>query len=343
MKKNNMLFISTIICLLLLLPVGALMTACAPATPTQVFELKLSHHLPPTAPAAKALDEWTKKLEASTNGGVKFTIYPSESLAKGREAYSATKGGICDVAFVNLVYESSKWSLNNVLTLATLPVPTDKRGTEIWNKLWKKYPETLNEFEGVKVLSNVVGMTTSIHTKDPVRVPNDIKGMKMAAMGDSLTILQTAGASPVSMPAGDWYMSAEKGVIQGCMAPVGVVTDRGIQEVLKNHIDLGIGQGGNIVIINLARWNSFPSDIQSKFEKLTSWLNDAVRTANDQLDAEGWQKCAGQNIVKPTAAELKLWLACTEPTGQAWIKANASKGPSQEIYDYVKKLIEETK
>jgi TRAP-type C4-dicarboxylate transport system substrate-binding protein len=303
----------------------------------------LSHHLPLAAPAAKALDEWTKKIEASTNGGVKFTIYPSETLAKGREAYSATVGGICDVAFVNLVYESSKWGLNGVINQPTLLVPTDERGTKIWNKLLEKYPQMVNEFAGVKVLSNVVGMTTSIHTKAPVRVPADIKGMKMAAMGDSLVILRTAGASPVSMPAGDWYMSAEKGVIQGCMAPVGVVTDRGIQEVLKNHIDLGIGQGGNVVIINLARWNSFPPDIKAKFEELTSWLNNAVRTANEQLEAEGWRKCASQSIVKPTAAELKLWLACTEPTAEAWIKQNASKGPSQEIFNYVKQLIAETK
>jgi TRAP-type mannitol/chloroaromatic compound transport system substrate-binding protein len=101
----------------------------------------MAHHLPPTAIPAKALDVWAKKIESSTNGRVKITIYPSESLAKGTEAYSATAGGVCDIAFVNNVYEPSKWSLNNIVNLASLPVPTDKRGHEIWNKLWEKYPQ----------------------------------------------------------------------------------------------------------------------------------------------------------------------------------------------------------
>jgi hypothetical protein len=65
--------------------------------------------------------------------------------------------------------------------------------------------------------------------------------------------------------------------------------------------------------------------------------------ANDQVVIEGWQKCAGQSIIKPTSDQLKLWLAAAEPAAEEWIKANESKGPSREMYEYAQKLIEENK
>lgn len=68
-----------LVLLLMLLTVSTLLTACSTSetspsattsvtspsasTPTEVFELKLSHHMPPVAPVAQALEEWAKKIE----------------------------------------------------------------------------------------------------------------------------------------------------------------------------------------------------------------------------------------------------------------------------------------
>lgn len=309
----------------------------------QAIELRLSHHLPPTAIPAKALEQWAKRLETETNGGVKITIFPSETLAKGRDAYTSTAAGVCDIAFVNNVYEPSRWGLNNIVGQISLAIPTDQRGGQFWDQLWKKYPEMLKEFEGVHVFARTISGSIALHTKKMVRVPADIKGMKIAAMGESLKLLRSVGASPVGIPAGDWYMSLEKGMMEGVLCPINVLTDRGVEEILPFHVDLGMGQNGNVIIINLSRWNSLQPDIKAKFEGLNQWTTDLIIKALDDVAAEGWKKCRdrGQTIIKPTPEESKLWLAHSEPLVEDWIKINEKKGPTREMFEYAKKLREE--
>jgi TRAP-type C4-dicarboxylate transport system substrate-binding protein len=298
--------------------------------------------MPPNAPAAKVIAEWAKKIELNTNGRVRITVYPSESLAKGKDVLSLTNLGICDISYVAIIYEPSKLSLNRIINLAALPIPTDKRGSVIWEKLWDKYPQVFHEFEGTKPLFDFVTLPNSLHTKTAVRVPNDIKGMRIAAVGDSTKLLQAAGATPIDLPINDWYSLLEQSAIDGVLCPIGPVTDRGLQAQVRNHIDLGIGQGGNLMIINQERWNSFPEDIKAEFEKLNSWATEAMIKANVQVEADGWQQCHGQNIVKPSGDEMKVWLAATQPAANDWIKANESKGPSREMVEYTIRLIEET-
>ncbi|MCE5254812.1 MAG: TRAP transporter substrate-binding protein DctP [Actinomycetia bacterium] len=306
-----------------------------------MYELRLSHHIPPAAPPALAIQEWAERVEEATGGRVKFTIYPSESLAKGGQVLWATQRGICDVAMLNLAYAGQQLSLNSVFTLGSLAVPSES-GTEIWDRLLGRFPEMEAELSGVRVLGKSVSTSTAIHVRDKeLHVPDDVSDMKIAAMGDRLSAVQAAGATPVNMSPAGWKAAARKGVIVGCMAPIYVVTDRGMEAVFDSHLDLGLGQGGEIVVMNCVVWSRLPADIRAVIDGLTPWLSEALRTSSLRVEAEGWQKCAGQTVTRPTSEELKLWMACFEPATQQWIRENADKGPSQEIYDYLRQLIEE--
>jgi TRAP-type transport system periplasmic protein len=312
-------------------------------TETQVFELKFSHHLSPLGLVAQALEEWANKVEENTNGQVKITIYPSGSLAKDVDAYDSTSGGVCDITYVNNVTENSRWSLNNITNVLSLPFPCDERGAEVWMQLWEEYPSMLDEFQGVKPLVPSVGSPTSIHTTELVRVPEDIKGMKIAVRGPKTVMLQSAGASPVSLGAGEWYMGVEKGVIDGAFAPTGVVVDRGVHEVLNYHLCFNLGQGGSVIIINSEVWDRLPPDVQQEIEALQPLGTELLAKAKQAEEDVGLDKCKaiGNEIVTISKEELKLWTDLAEPLAEDWITENESKGPAREIYEYAKELIDE--
>ena len=253
---------------------------------------------------------------------------------------------MCDVAFINNVYMGDRWALNNVVNLTSLPFPDTKEGIAVWDTLWEKYPEMVQEFAGTHVLFHSISGTTSLHTKKAVRVPNDTKGMKISAMGDSVKVLQAAGASPATIPANDWYMSLEKGVIEGVYSPINVVADRGIEELIENHLDVGVGQSGNTVLINAKRWDSFSPDIQAKFNELNSWACENVMAANSQICDNAWKKCeslAGHTVVRVTPEEKKLWAACGVPAAEEWMEQSKDKGPVKEIYNTAEQLLAEIK
>jgi TRAP-type C4-dicarboxylate transport system substrate-binding protein len=323
---------------------GALMSSCgSESTPAsdKVYELRLSHHIPPNAPPAKAIEAWTKRVQEATGGRVHFTVYPSETLAKGREALQATEQGVCDVAMINLAFVGEQWGLNSVVTLGSVAMPSE-RGTEIWDRLIDKFPEMAREMSSVKILGKSVATSTSLHTQGvEIHVPADLKELKIAALGDSTALVQAAGAISVNVSSADWATAASKGLIVGCMAPVYVVTDRGLEKVFDHHLDLGMGANASALVMNWEVWNSLPPDIQAALDGLTPWLDAAMRAAATEVEAQGWQKCPAQSVVEPTAQESALWKACFQPVAQQWIEDNAGKGRSQEIYDYLTQLTEE--
>ncbi len=288
-----------------------------------------------------AIQEWADKVTEATGGRVHFTIYPAESLAKGREALQAVEDGVCDLAVINLAYAAKQWNLNTVVTLGCLAMP-DEGGIEIWDELQRKFPEMAAEMASVKVLAKSVVTSTSLHVKDKeVRVPADLQGLRIAALGDSVLLVQAAGASSVNVSSSDWATAAKKGLIVGCMAPVYVVTDRGLEEVFDYHLDLGMGAGASAVIMNWEVWDSLPPDLRAVVDESTPWLGERMRAAGLAVEAEGWQKCSGQTVVVPTGEELGLWKDCFQPVAQRWIEDNAAKGPSRNIYEYLTQLLDE--
>lgn len=308
------------------------------------IELRLAHHAPPAAPIAKALEEWAKKIEKESGDKIKIIIYPSSKLIKAQEAFFGTVSGVCDIALINLIYERSKLSLNNIVTLLALPFPNDERGVRIWRKLWQKYPMMEKEFEGVKILAMSIDMYASIHIKKSAHVPKDLKGLKLGVMGgDKEEFLNIIGASSLGIPANDWYLSIEKGLLDGAYAPIAVLVDRSIEPITPYHIDLPMGQGGNVIAINKERWNSLSAGVKAIFEKNDLLLGELINKANKKNVEDSWEKCRklGQTIYKPTREELKLWMEAAKPTANTWIAQNKSKGPSSEMVSFALKLITE--
>ena len=307
-------------------------------SPDAVYHLKLSHHIPPAAPPARALEEWAHKVEEATDGRVQFTIYPSETLAQGREALEATESGVCDVAMINFAYVGKRWSLNSVISLGSVAMPSD-RGAEIWDELQERFPEMAGEMGSVKVLGKSVSTSTSLHVAGKeIHVPDDIKGLTIAALGDSAFLVESAGAISVNVSSNDWATAAQKGLIVGCMAPVYVVTDRGMEQTFDHHLYLGIGASAGVVVMNWEVWNSLPADVQDILDGLTPWLSEAMHSASLEVEAQGWAKCEGQTIVRPTGEELALWTALFQPVAEQWITDNADKGPARAIYQYLTEL-----
>ena len=306
-------------------------------------ELRFAHHAPPIAPMAKAVEQWAKLVEKDSGGKIKITIYPSAGLVKGKEAFSGTEAGICDMSLINLVYERSKLGLNNMMTLLALPFPNDDKGVEMWDKLLKKFPMMQDEFSSVKLIAKSVDMYAAIHLKKEAKVPSDLKGLKIGVMGgDKVALIKNIGASPVGIPANDWYLSLEKGVLDGVYAPIAILVDRGIEPTVPFHIDLPMGQGANVIIMNKAKFASLPDDLKNLIDKNGPLLGKMVNKANEQNVQDSWAKCRklGHTVYKPTPQEFKVWMKEAENTANMWIAQNQTKGPTRKMVTYARKLIE---
>ena len=75
----------------------------------KVFELKLSHWVPPNHPLQKALEDWGAAVEKASGGTLKYKVFPAQQLGKAFDHYDMARDGIADLTYVNPGYQPGRF------------------------------------------------------------------------------------------------------------------------------------------------------------------------------------------------------------------------------------------
>lgn len=294
----------------------------------ETIELKFAHHLPPGVDVTRAFEEWGGLVEKRTGGMVKVTMYPAESLSKASDFYRSTVKGICDISFGPCANDPSRFPLTMVTDLPGVPFPNLKAANKIRQELFDKFAEMRAEFKEVKILWRWVGAPAVVHTtKETVRVPNDLKGVKMISVPPDSFALKGMGASPISLLPPDWYMALERGVAGGVVAPYNVIYAHRLYTLTRYHTESSISSLGFQVIMNLKKWNSLPPDVRKVMEDLCSWGAERCTEliVHDVSAARDACLKDGHAVFKPSFEEIQLWSSGCKPVQEEWVKDVESK------------------
>lgn len=323
--------------------------ATASAQQPKAMELSFAHTIPPVVPLAKVYQQWGKLIEEKSGGRVKINYFWSESLLKASELFRGAQTGQADISYYVVGIDYGLMPMNMITKLAFLGFPSLPVGTEIYNKLYDKFPQVREEFKGVKVLSARMGPAYQLHfTKKEVRVPADLKGMKVISVGGSLAKeMMGMGASPIDVKVGDLYVSLERGLAEGISTHIPILHAFGILKLVPHHTFFkgGAVMGPDMLLFNLKKWQSLPPDIQKIFEELSPWLAQELINADSGYEAMiiGKAKEMGHTIYSPTPDEMKLWVQAVQPVHDKWVAETGAKGlPAKALYDEVKRLVQES-
>src|SRR5215470_13244195 len=92
----------------------------------KVFELKLSHWVPPNHPLQKALEDWGAAVEKASGGTLKYKVFPAQQLGKAFDHYDMARDGIADLTYVNPGYQPGRFP---VIAAGELPfLMSDAKG-----------------------------------------------------------------------------------------------------------------------------------------------------------------------------------------------------------------------
>lgn len=317
--------------------------APTPAAP-KVIELSFAHHEPPVSPSAKIYQEWADKIGAQTQGRVKITVYPAEGLAKLRDVWASVTGGVADIGLTVLAEEGKHLQLSNVMKQSSALVPDGLPALKIWDELWNKFPEIQAEYKDVKMLFYFVTSAPGIHTIDKqVRVPNDVKGMKIVCPpgGAEIEFMRLSGATPIAQPAPEWFTALERKMAEGLMAPNAAMQIFGTADLFKYHVYPSYGPNMLYTVMNMSKWNSLPPDIQKVFMDLTASTNEQLtnqKAGEDKQISERLKK-EGRVFIDLKPEERNLWNAAVASAADKWIKDTEAVGkPAGKVYEETLKL-----
>jgi TRAP-type C4-dicarboxylate transport system substrate-binding protein len=187
-------------------------------------------------------------------------------------------------------------------------------------------------------------MPMTLHfTKKTVRVPADMKGLKIEAAGPLAPAMKFFGATPMVTSPSEWYMALDRGLEDGICHNYTPIWSLKVHTLLRNHTDVDFGLVGQAIIMNVDKWNSLPVDVRNTIDGLRPWIEKkSVDISMDQaVEVRKICQGLGHTIIVPTPEEMKLWMEAAKPMHDAWIADAEAKGlPGRAVFEETKRLIQ---
>ena len=303
--------------------------------------LTYSIFFPPTHSQCQAAVSWAQEVEKRSDGRIKITTFPGGTLTKANQCYDGVVQGISDIGMSCFAYTRGRFP---VMAAVDLPhgYPSGLVATRVANEFAKTMvPKELQDVKVLYVHAHGPGL---LSTQKPVRVLEDIKGMKIRSTGLSAQVVEALGGVPVAMPQGGTYEALQKGVVEGTFTPIETLKGWKQAEVIDYTTQCtGIGYTtAMFVVMNTDKWKSLPKDLQKVIEEVSGEWVTVHGNAWDKSDEDGrsYTLSEGNEIIPLSAEESKRWTQAVQPIINDYIRTAEGKGlPGQKAVSVVKELI----
>jgi len=267
-------------------------------------------------------------------------VHPTGVLAPPARVYESIVTGINDMGHHCAAYSPGPFPASDA---AYLPLPAVNAWSfsRMATDFWAHFP--LKELEKTRFFYSGTPGPYLIATVDkPVLKPEDLKGLKMRAIGPAVDLMKMWGGTPVSLPMGEVYEALSRKVIDGGILPLEAIVSFKFGDHLKyaTIAPVGVSYVG-FVVMSLKKWNELPKNIQEVFTKTSEEMKDWYANAWQYGDLEGMKYflgLPGRKLLEAPAAEKEKFVKLAAPLTEKYITEKTAMGlPAA---DYVKYLWE---
>ena len=288
--------------------------------------LRLGHTDPADGIRHKAAMIFAEKAKEYTQGRYVVDVHHSGTLGSDPKLLEQVKLGAIDMAISGIAIYSNQVPEVGLLALPYL-VESYEQGWALYDTSpWVK--EWLGKLQGknIRVLSMLEAGFRQLTANKPVRVPADVKGMKIRISKNEVYVWlwQALGANPTVMSLGETYISLQQGVVDAQENPIPTIHVQKFYEVAKNisltnHIYAPIP-----LSISEKRWQALSAADQAAFMKAaqeaSAWHRKAVVDEDDKMLAD--MKAKGATVIKPDVPAFgKATRSVYDKAGEQYPKA----------------------
>ncbi|WP_235425386.1 TRAP transporter substrate-binding protein DctP [Croceibacterium mercuriale] len=228
---------------LLLAPLLAL-AGCAKPLPAGVTELTYASPYPPSHPFSRADRVWMDHVAQQSNGRLRIRPVWSGALMSADMSMEELRHGVADIALISPIYSRGGTHLLRTQTGFYKGAQSIESQMALYHCLARSEPEIGRELHGLKVLAAQGGLLPGIMIRGrAVRSLDDLRGLRIRAPTELLSVLGSFGADPVLMPMGEVYSQLAKGVLDGVVSSPDSYKALHLSEVTDYYFALEIPRG----------------------------------------------------------------------------------------------------
>ncbi|WP_323032464.1 TRAP transporter substrate-binding protein DctP [Paracoccus sp. (in: a-proteobacteria)] len=311
------------------LAAGCCAAAIAGAAGANAQTLNLTSNLSPShAVASAGIEPFMDCVKTASSGAIDFKYFPSSQIASVSEALDAVNMGLADVGFIAITALPEKFPLNSLSVLPGMGDTVTELVTSYSAVLDGDGP-LAQEVRDNRIVPLMTIMFPTYQVMmtgkfDPANA--SLKGKKINVLGGIQTmIVSSMGGTPIDMPAGDFYMSLERGVSDGVILSYPSADSYSLDEVVKSiSNNVSLGSAAALLSISLEDWEQFSEDKQKI-------LLDCGRQQESVLAAH----------LDETDGQLKQQFAASGVESFAFpddVRAEIMAGAQQVVNDYIERL-----
>ncbi len=279
------------------------------ATAQAQVTLKLAHFAEATHPANLAAQQFAKRVEERTQGQVKVSLFPANTLGSPPEQLQQVKLSGIDMA---LPTQGALDKYQKAFAVVMLPFVFDDaaHAHRVLDGPAMKWMAPLAEKEGFVLLSHwEYGFRNLTNSKRPVLKPDDVKGLKVRVPPEIQleAAMEALGANATKIAFPELYMALSQGVVDGEENPLSVIAHNKFYEVQK-HLALTRHVYNSMVhVIGVRTWAKLTPAQQTvlREESVAAGLmmRKAIAAEEDAVLAR--LQTAGMQITRPDLAPFR--------------------------------------
>lgn len=278
-------------------------------------DLKLANFMSSNHPYHKLFETFSDNVTKATDGQVTVTVFSGGELGPGPvEQYNRVVDGVADLAIGLPGYTASHFPKT---LLTELPgVITPQGGTQ---QILNNINMLDKEYRRVKLIGLWTNAPNAIYTREKaVRSLADIKGLKIRVPSRNAgLIVESWGATPVSMPVPEIYNAMQTGVIDGAFIDgTGTYAFR-LSEVSK-YITTGMDTSISsfFLLMNRDSFSDLSEDQQKSMtivgKKLSIEAN-ALQLAGAEKGLTEFSQADGKELIELSADAAKAFNNASAP------------------------------
>jgi len=304
----------------------ALIVAPGTAPSTETITLRYANFPPSATFPCVQMERWAKEVSMRTHGKVKVQTFPGGTLLSAKNIFDGVISGMADIGNFAMSYQPGRFPVSEAVDLPMGFTSARAASLTLFDLIEKYKPK---EFAKVKVLTLFTCPPTNFMTKTPVRSLADLKGLELRVAGTNAEVVKRLGGIPVAMPQSETPEAIQKGVVKGMVSSMEILKDFKFAAYTPYATVANLPVVSFAVVMNQAKWDSLPADVQDILEKTGREQAEWTGTYVDDhvTEALAWSKTNYRHqLFQLSAADHDTVSSLLKPMTEAYVKRTAAVG-----------------
>lgn len=282
------------------------------------YTIRVGHTLQENTPSHQMfLQAFKPIVEEKSGGRIAVELYPNSALGNERAMVEATQLGTLEIAYVTTAVLANFNPEFKVFDLPFLFKTSSIARQALDGELGDTVAQKLESVASLKFLCYAEnGFRMATNNKRPITTPDDLKGIKIRTMENSIHMrsFQLLGAAPTPMAFTELYTALQNGTVDGQENPLFLIETSKFFEVQKYLSLTGHVYAPGISVMSLDLWNKLPVDLQEIIMEGIYAARDLQRELLDVQNETALKNLGAKMQVNELTADQKtLFIEATAP------------------------------